>query len=153
MPIPISLPTLPLSTPTLRPEPPSKTGWNWSDFTGGWFKTPELIEEERRAGLKSDEEIESSIQEFSQTSGTNRSTIGDTTIDTAEAAMIRKEVRSAIQQAFPGIAFSTGQPIAEVIDLSGSAAHSAPLAIAGVDVFVASTRSNNRAGESKTSFS
>ena len=112
-----------------------------------------MLEEERRAGLKSDEEIESSIQEFSQTSGTNRSTIGDTTIDTVEAAMIRREVQSAIWQAFPGIAFSTGQPTAEVIDLSGSAAHSAPLAIAGSDVSVASTRSNNGAGESKTSFS
>ena len=68
--------------------------------------------------VAAEEEVESSIQKGSQISGTNRSTIGDTTIDTTEAAMIRREVRSAIQQAFPGIAFSTGQPTAEVIDLS-----------------------------------
>ena len=100
-----------------------------------------------------EEEVESSIQEVSQNSDTNRFTIGDMTIATVEASMIRKEVRSAIQQAFPGIHFSTGQPTAEVIDLTGSAAHFAPLAIAGSDVSVASTRSNNGAGESKTSFS
>ena len=100
-----------------------------------------------------EEEAESSIQKGSQTSGTNRSTIGNTTISTAEAMMIRKEVRSAIQQAFPGINFSAGQPTAEIVDLTGSATHSAPLAIAGSDVSVASTRSNNGAGESKTSFS
>ena len=46
----------------------------------------------------------------SQYSGANRPTIGETTISTAEASMIRKEVRSAIQQAFPGINFSTSQP-------------------------------------------
>ena len=67
--------------------------------------------------------------------------------------MIRKEVRSAIQQAFPGINFSTGQPQAEIIDLTGSIAHSAPLAIAGSDVSVASTQSNNGPGENKSSFS
>ena len=140
-PIPISLSVLPSVTT--------------ASVCEGWFKTPELTEKERLIGERAnaEEEVESFIQKGSQISGTNRSTIGDTTIDTAEAAMIRREVRSAIQQAFPGIAFSTGQPIAEVIDLSGSAAHSAPLAIAGSDVSVASTRSNNGAGESKTSFS
>ena len=73
------------------------------------------MEKERLAGLQAvaEEEAESSIQKGSQNSGTNRSTIGDTTISTAEASMIRKEVRSAIQQAFPGINFSTGQPQAE----------------------------------------
>ena len=67
--------------------------------------------------------------------------------------MIRREVKNAIQQAFPGINFSTGQPQAEIIDPTGSTAHSAPLAIAGSDVFVASTRSNNGPGENKSSFS
>ena len=67
--------------------------------------------------------------------------------------MIRREVKSAIQQAFPGINSSTGQPQAEEIDLIGSTAHSAPLAIAGSDVSIASTRSNNGTGENKTSFS
>ena len=67
--------------------------------------------------------------------------------------MIKKEGRIAIQQAFPGINFSTSQPQSEVIDLAESTAHSAPLAIAGSDVSIASTRSNNGTGENKTSFS
>ena len=65
--------------------------------------------------------------------------------------MLRKEVRSAIQQAFPGIHFSTGQPTAEVIDLTRSAAHFAPLAIARSKVFVASTQPHNGTEENKTS--
>ena len=67
--------------------------------------------------------------------------------------MIRREVKSAIQQAFPGINFSTSQPQAKVIDLTKSMALSVPLAIAGSEVFVASTRSNNGPGENKSSFS
>ena len=103
-----------------------------------------------------------------QSSGANRPTIGSTTISSAEAEIIKKEVRDCVQQVFPGINLSTdhpvspnmrigknesGKPNAEVIDLSGSTAHSAPLAIAGSDVFVASTLSNTGHGESNTSFS
>ena len=65
-----------------------------------------------------EEEVESSIQEVSQNSGTNRFTIGDTMIATTDALNIRKEIRNAIQQAFPGLHFSTGQATAEVIDLT-----------------------------------
>ena len=86
----------------------------------------------------------------SQYSGTHRSTIGDTTISTAEAATIRREVRGALQQAFPGIQFSTGQP-SENFDQSGSETQSVPVAIAGSDVSVASTQAPNRAEESKFS--
>ena len=46
----------------------------------------------------------------------------------------------------------SGKPNAQVIDLSGSTAHSAPLAIAGSDVSVASTLSKIGHGESNTSF-
>ena len=74
---------------------------------------------------------EEAAESQDQSSGTNRSTIGNTTISTEKASIIKKEVRCAIQQAFPGIHFSTGQPQAEVIDLTGSTAHSEPLAIAG----------------------
>ena len=121
-PIPISI-----------PEPPSKTSWFWSALSNRWLKTPELIEKEKLAELKAatEDEAESSIKKGSQTSGSNRATIGETTISTSEAAMIRKEVQSAIRQAFPGINFSTGQAQTEVIDLAGSTALSAPLAIAG----------------------
>ena len=86
----------------------------------------------------------------SQYSGTHRSTIGATTISTAEAATIRREVRGALQQAFPGISFSTGQP-AENIDQTGSEAQSAPVAIAGSDVSIASTQPQNRGEEGKFS--
>ena len=67
--------------------------------------------------------------------------------------MIRREVRDALQQAFPGIHFSTGQPSAEKFDRTGSTAHSAPMAIAGSDVSVVSTQSNNRTEENKNLFS
>ena len=143
-PIPISI-----------PEPPSKSGWFWSALSNRWLKTPELIEKEKLAELQAatEDEAESSIKKGSQTSGSNRATIGETTISTSEAAMIRKEVQSAIRQAFPGINFSTGQTQAEVIDLAGSTALSAPLAIAGSEVSIASTQPNNGTEESKTSFS
>ena len=47
----------------------------------------------------------------------------------------------------------SGKPNADVIDLAGSTTHSAPLAIAGSDVSVASTQSKIGHRESKTSFS
>ena len=101
-------------------------------------------------------------------SGANRPTIGSTTISSAQAEIIKKEVRNTIQKVFPGINLSTdrpvfpsmgsgandiGKPDSEVIDLSGSTAHSAPLAIAGSDVSMASTLSKLGNGESNTSFS
>ena len=77
-------------------------------------------------------------------------------------------MRDCVQQVFPGIKLSadhpvspnmrfeknvSGKPNAEVIDLTGSTAHSARLAIAGSDVSVASTQSKIEQGENKTSFS
>ena len=103
-----------------------------------------------------------------RTSGTIRPTIGSTTISTKQAEIIKKEVRDCVQQVFLGIKLSTNHPVspnmgfgkngsrkpnAEVIDLTGSTAHSAPLAIAGSDVSVASTQSKIEQGENKTSFS
>ena len=83
-PIPVTLPILPSTTPAMVarsfrerdalqdkektflrpiPEPPSKTGWLWSEVSEQWFKTPELMEKERLAGLQAaaEEEAESSI--------------------------------------------------------------------------------------------
>ena len=103
-----------------------------------------------------------------QSSGANRHTIGSTTISSSEAEIIKKEVRDIVQKAFPGINVNTahpvppnrrsgvsdtGKPSSGVIDLAGSMAHSAPLAIAGSEVSVASTLSNSGQGESNTSFS
>ena len=54
------------------PEPPSKSGWYWSELSERWFKTPNLMEKERLADLQAaiEEEVESSIQKESQCSGT-----------------------------------------------------------------------------------
>ena len=92
-------------------------------------------------GARAAEDDGTSGQVASQSSGANRPTIGETTIFTAEAENIRREVRDALRQAFPGIQFSTGMP-AEKSDQTGSVAQSAPQAIAGSEVSVASTQSN-----------
>ena len=88
-PIPVSLPIL----------PPITHAAVTKSFREQWVDLSDVLEKERLAGEQATakEEVESSIQKGSQISGTNRSTIGETTIDTAEAAMIRREVRSAIQ--------------------------------------------------------
>ena len=111
------------------------------------------MEAEKRAGLQKSAEEEENTAISSQISGSNRATIGETTISTAEAAMIRDEVQKAVRHAFPGIKHSTGQASAEVIDLAGSTALSAPLAIAGSEVSVASTQPHNGTEGNKTSFS
>ena len=92
----------------------------------------------------------------------------NTTISSAQAEIIKKEVRNTIQKVFLGINLSTdrpvfpsmgsgandtGKPDSEVIDLSRSTAHSAPLAIAGPIVSMASTLSKPGNGKSNTSFS
>ena len=46
-----------------------------------------------------------------QSSGANRPTIGSTTISSAEAERIKKEVRDCVQQVFPGINLSTDHPV------------------------------------------
>ena len=48
-PIPISLPVSPAEKAALKtiPPPPSKTGWYWSELTGKWMKTVELVLRER----------------------------------------------------------------------------------------------------------
>ena len=92
-----------------------------------------------------------------QTSGANRPTTGDTIISSRQAVVIHKEVRNTMKKVSPGIHLSkaqpaspnmgsgqieSGKPSSSVIDLSGSSHTSAPLAIAGSDVSVASTSSN-----------
>ena len=81
--------------------------------------------------------------------------------------MIRDEVHSALRNIFPGIAqigtysvsfnrgSETGHPgttSATVIDLSGHSQRPEPEAIAGSEVSVASTQSNNETGENPNSF-
>ena len=98
---------------------------------------------------------------------TEERTIGSTTISTEEIEIIKREVRDVFQRVFPRINLNTDQPVstnmgygmnelekpnAEVIDLAGSTAHSAPQAIAGSDVSIASTRSNTGQGETKFPF-
>ena len=36
------------STPATNPESKEKSGWYWSEFGGGWYKTGELLEKKRR---------------------------------------------------------------------------------------------------------
>ena len=88
--------------------------------------------------------------EFSdQSSGTNRSTIGNTFIPPEERMQIRNEVRAAVHQMFPGIHLSTvnnsesGKSDAYAVNMTDSGQNSAPMAIAGSEVSVAST-SNDR---------
>ena len=91
------------------PKSLSNFGWYWSELGEGWYKTAELVDAERRAGIREDaeEEAESAIQKGSQSSGTNRSTIGNTFIPKEERARIRKEVQVVMHQTFPGIQLST----------------------------------------------
>ena len=100
-----------------------------------------------------------------QSSGTSQSTIGNTTILTRDAENIKKEVRDAVKQMFPGIKigekgraeFSTGNSHASVIDLTGTSGESlptsAPLTIAGSDVSVASTKPSPIDGGKAAAFS
>ena len=55
-PIPVTLPMPPMEKPSLQPvpEPPSKSGWYWSELSGRWVKTQKSIEEEKRAGLQAE---------------------------------------------------------------------------------------------------
>ena len=83
-----------------------------------------------------------------QLSGTNRSTIGNTFIPPEEKIQIRDEVRAAVHQMFPGIHLSTvnnsepGKSGAYAVDMTSHGQNSAPMAIAGSDVSVASTSNN-----------
>ena len=56
-PIPISLPLPPREKPSPQPVsgPLSKFGWYWSDLAEQWFKTAELMDAERRAGIRMSE--------------------------------------------------------------------------------------------------
>ena len=142
-----------MEKPSLQPvsEPLSKFGWYWSELSEGWYKTTELVEAEKRAGLQIRVEEAEDTATSSHVGGSNRATIGETTISTAEAATIRKEVQNAMRQAFPGIHFSTGQAQPEVFNFPKSPAPSVPLAIAGSEVSLASTQSNDRTGENQNS--
>ena len=161
-PIPVSLPILPTEKTSLQPvpEPRSKSGWYWSELSERWFKTPELMEKERLADLQAtvEEEAESSIQKGSQLSGTSRSTIGNTFISPEERARIRDEVRAVIHQTFPGTHLSTvhnsepGKSGAQPVNMTDFGQNSAPMAIAGLEVSMVSTRSNAGVGENQNSF-
>ena len=84
-----------------------------------------------------------------QSSGTNRSTIGHTFIPSEERARIHDEVAAVMRQNFPGIHLSTihnsepGKSSAYAVNMTDSGQNSAPMAIAGSEVSVAST-SNDR---------
>ena len=100
-----------------------------------------------------------------QSGGTSQSTIGNTSILTRDAENIKKEVRDAVRQVFPGIKFgekgqaefSTGNSYASVIDLTRTSGESlptsAPLTIAGSDVSVASTKPSPKDGGKAAAFS
>ena len=80
------------SPPSSVPEPPSKSGWVWSELAQKWLKTPELIEKERAARLHEivEEETQRSItEECTQNSGT--------TISPSEAARIKAEVQGVMK--------------------------------------------------------
>ena len=114
---------------------------------------------------------EKSADSTSGNSGTNRATIGSTTIPTRDAEIIRKEVRDTMAKVFPRIQTPIGSIVqpnpligtvktgmgnteAEVIDLyTGSTPSSAPITIAGSDVSIASTSTNPGNGGNATSFS
>ena len=91
---------------------------------------------------------EETMESNDQLSGTNRSTIGNTFIPPEERARIRDEVRAVMHQNFPGIQFSTvhnsepGKSGAHSVDMTNSGQNSAPMAIAGSEVSVASTANN-----------
>ena len=100
-----------------------------------------------------------------QSGRTSQSTIGHTSISTREEEFIKKEVRDAIKQVFPGIKFgekeqaelSMGNSRTSVIDLTRTSGESlqtsAPLTIAGSDVSVASTVPSQKDGGKATVFS
>ena len=103
-----------------------------------WFKTAELIDAERRAGIRmSAIEDEGTVQEESQLSGTNRSTIGDTFIPQDERRKIRAEVQAVMRQNFPGIHMSTvhnserGNSAAPSTNVKNPGQNSVPIAIEG----------------------
>ena len=162
-PIPVSLPLPPQEKPSPQPVsgPLSKFGWYWSELSEGWHKTAELVEAEKRTSLQksADEELESAIQQGSQLSGTSRSTIGNTFIPPEERARIREEVQAVIHQTFLGIRMSTvhnsepGKSDVQTVNTTNPGQNSVPIAIAGSEVSVASTRSNVGTGKNQNSFS
>ena len=99
----------------------------------------------------------------SESSGVSGPTIGTTTIASSEAAEIRDAVRSELRKMFPGIArFETesvhlnrgaepGYSKSAVATVGSFSAQSRPEAIAGSEISVASTRSNNGPGENQNS--
>ena len=100
-----------------------------------------------------------------QSDRTSQSTIGNTSISTREGEMIKKEVREAIKQVFPGIKFggkdkaelNKGNSRASVIDLTRKSGESlptsAPLTIIGSDVSVANTEPSPKDGRKAAVFS
>ena len=137
-----------------------------SDIEAVDEKSVKTKEKAGTMGAKVDEEQTTSHTTY-QESGVSRPTIGETTISSKQAEIIRDEVRSTLRKVFPGIAqFGThsaslnrgsesghsGTTSAAVINLSGHSQRSVPEAIAGSEVSVASTQSNNGTGENQNSF-
>ena len=132
------------------------------------FPFPIYSDEEKRVGTeqvarrflgsdvriaRADEDTVGNESTTHQHSGVSRPTIGETTISPTQEEAIRDEVRSTLRKIFPGIGQTIGQPGMSAVDLTGEPQHSVPVAIAGSEVLVASTRPNNGAGENPNSFS
>ena len=89
--------------------------------------------------------VEATMEPNDQSSGTNRSTIGNTYIPPAEEQRIREEVRTVMRQNFPGIQIGTvhnsgpGNSGASAVQMTDGGQNSGPTAIAGSEVSVAST--------------
>ena len=102
----------------------------------------------KRVMFKGEEEVDYTAESKDQSSGTNMSTIGNTYIPPAEEQKIREEVRATMRQIFPGINMSTvhnsepGKSGAQEINLTTPLQNSAPMAIAGSEISVASTSNN-----------
>ena len=100
------------------------------------------------SGVEQKATMEETMESKDQSSGTSRSTIGNTFIPSEERMQIRDDVRVAVHQRFPGIHMSTvhnsghGKPDDYAVDMTNHGQNSAPMAIAGSDVSVASTSNN-----------
>ena len=82
------------SAPNTNPEPKDKSGWYWSEFGGGWYKTGKLLDKERREATRA-EELDGEA---------SQPTSSSTTISEAQAAEIRVQVHQAIQEGLPRLA-------------------------------------------------
>ena len=150
-PIPISLPLSQPSVPGLKVHPIPTYEEVWQGFRqrdAAFQRYYEEMKEKERQGVKQGTPDAATAESTDQFSGTNRSTIGNTYIPPEEEKKIRDDVRAVMHQRFPGIQFSTihnsgsGKSGAQSADMADSVQNSAPMAIAGSEVSVASTSEN-----------